>query len=183
MLVRMIRGMAVSAGAALGLAMIVPAAAHAQAQTAGTRFGIEADYGSQHIGFGVGAFVKFHLADISAHPITGRASFDYFFPGNSFCGFANCGYKYFEISGDGLFDIATENAKVKPYVGAGLTWSHESFGADFCDFGGCPSGSSFGLDVVGGINFMGNSKLMPFVEAKFDLRGNGAFIIKGGIHF
>jgi len=174
----------VGAGAAFGLAMIAPAAAHAQAQTAGTRFGVEAAYGSEHIGFGVGAFVKFHLLDVSEHPITGRVSFDYYFPSSSFCGaFADCGYKFFEIAGDGLFDLATSNAKIKPYVGAGLVYAHSSFSADFCDFSDCGGNGDLGIDVLGGINFMGNSKLMPFVEAKFDLRSGGAFIIKGGVHF
>ena len=30
---------------------------------------------------------------------------------------------------------------------------------------------------------MGNSKLMPFVEAKIGLSSGSEFIIKGGIHF
>jgi hypothetical protein len=37
----------------------------AQAQAAGTRFGVEVDY-ADHFNLGVGAFVKFHLADMNA---------------------------------------------------------------------------------------------------------------------
>lgn len=186
MQVSMLRGMAIGANAVVGLALIAPSAS-AQAQNSGTRFGVEAAYGTQSIGFGVGAFVKFHLAEISEHAITGRVAFDYYFPGSSYCGAftGSCGYKYFEIAGDGLFDITNPKSDIKPYVGAGLTWAHSSFGSDFCGgFGGsCPGASTFGLDVVGGINFMADKKLMPFVEVKLDARSGGAFIIKGGIHF
>src|ERR1043166_6833029 len=104
MLVRLLRGMAIGAGAAFGLAMIAPTAAHAQAQTAGTRFGVEGAFGTQHIGPGAGAFVKFHLLDVSEHPITGRVTFDYFFPSTGFYGGTT---HYWEIAGDGLFDITT----------------------------------------------------------------------------
>ena len=180
-----VRGFIVGASAALGL-VLVASSANAQAQQSGTRFGIEADYGSQSIGFGVGAFVKFHLAEISEHAVTGRVSFDYYFPGNSYCGGFNgdCGYKYFEVSGDGLLDIANSSSDIKPYVGAGLLYTHTSFGSVYCNYPGASCGSGgIGLDVLGGLNFMANSKLMPFVEAKLDLRSGGAFIIKGGIHF
>lgn len=185
MLVKMLRGMALGSSAALGLALVAPAAAHAQAQTSGTRFGVEAAYGDHHIGFGVGAFVKFHLAEISEHAITGRATFDYFFPSNSFCGgFADCGYKYWEVSGDGLFDIANASSNVKPYVGAGVTYAHSGFSSSYCDLPGVDcGGSDVGLDILGGINFMANAKMMPFVEVKLDLRSGGAIIFKGGIHF
>lgn len=192
MLVRLLRGMTIGAGAALGLALVAPAPAHAQAQTHGTRFGVEAAFGSNNnVGIGAGAFVKFHLADISEHPITGRVSFDYFFPSSSdFFGYTA---HFWEIEGDGLFDITTKSATTKPYVGAGLTYSKWSFSypSSACTFGGvnyCDNGASTtGLDVLGGINFMANSTLMPFAEVKLDLSGSygnsGELIIKGGVHF
>ena len=192
MQVSTLRGMAIGATAALGLALVAPSV-NAQAQTSGTRFGVEAAFGTQNVGIGAGAFVKFHLADISEHPITGRVSFDYFFPGSSNFGYASS-VSFWQIEADGLFDIATEKADMKPYVGAGITYEHWSFsytgciidGVDYCH----GLGSSFngtGLDIVGGLNFMANSRLMPFVEAKLDVSssyGSGStFIIKGGIHF
>lgn len=169
------------AGVALGLfaGILAPSAAQAQAQTSGTRFGVEASLADNSIGLGIGAFVKFRLAEISERAITGRASFDYYFPSSSHW---DGGYHYYEISGDGLLDIANKQSDVKPYVGAGLTYSNASGG--YCNGVGIDCGSGdFGLDVLGGINFMGNSKLMPFVEAKFNLRGGGLFMLKGGIHF
>jgi hypothetical protein len=184
MLVKLLRGMTFGSTAALGLAIVAPAAAHAQAQTAGTRFGLEAAY-ADHFNLGVGAFVKFHLAELSGHPITGRASFDYYFPGDYF----GVSQKFFQISGDGLYDI-TSKGNVKPYVGAGVVYSHYSLSdADCGDFCGEFSNGGIGLDILGGLNFMANSKLMPFVEVKLGLGGDlGAyggneFVLKGGIHF
>lgn len=181
MSVRMLRGIATGASAVLGLALIAPMA-HAQAQTSGVRFGVEGALGTQSIGIGVGAFAKYHLADISEHPITGRVAFDYFFPSSS--GAYGSGYKYWSLAADGLFDIATEKADLKPYVGAGLTYGHFGFSSDYCGASifGCPSASSTNLHFVGGINFMGNSKLMPFAEVKLTAASGSALIFKVGIH-
>lgn len=186
MQVSMLRGMAIGASAALGLALMAPSAG-AQAQTAGVRFGVEADYATNNnVGIGAGAFVKFHLADISEHPITGRATFDYYFPSSSnFGGFTT---HYWELSADGLFDIVAKG-DTKPYVGAGLTYGNWSYGytSAYCVgiYAGLCGGSTSntGLHFVGGINFMGGSKLMPFVEAKIEVSSGSEFIIKGGIHF
>jgi hypothetical protein len=178
-----LRGMLAGTAAMFGLA-VVATSAQAQAQTAGTRFGVEAAFGANNsVGIGVGAFVKFHLADISEHPITGRVSFDYFFPGSSYCD--DCGVKYFKVAADGLYDIANAKSNIKPYVGAGLELTHISFNDNACGgFAGCDAGSSdLGLDLVGGINFAGNSKLMPFVEINLAASSGSEFLIKAGIHF
>jgi hypothetical protein len=171
--------------------------AHAQAQGEGTRFGVAVSY-ADHFDLGVGAFVKFHLADLNAHPLTGRVGVDYYFPGSSGDGVCyndlgepySCdggGYTthYLRIDIDGLYDIANPSSNLKPYVGAGLGYSHFSFGYD-CP--GCGNGG-IGLNILGGINFMANSKLMPFAEIKLGLAGGvgsyggDTFILKGGIHF
>ena len=181
MSVRMLRGLAIGACAMLGLALIAPTA-HAQAQMSGVRFGVEGAVATEHIGIGAGAFVKYHLANISEHPITGRVAFDYFFPSSSnFRGFS---YKYWELAADGLFDIATEKSDIKPYVGAGLTYGKSSWDAGYCSgYPGCSaSGSSTNLHLVGGINFMGNSKLMPFAEVKVNTGSGAPLIFKGGVH-
>ena len=167
-----LRGLVVGATMALGFAVLAPTAAHAQ----GVKFGVEAAYAND-FDFGVGAFGKFGLATVSGHDITGRVSFDYFFPGKSF------GVKqtYWELNGDGLLNIASKSSSVKPYVGAGVVYSHYSVDVGCGTF--C-SGSSndFGLNALGGLNF-GNSKMMPFVEAKYELRSGGEFVVKAGIHF
>lgn len=181
MQVKMLRGLAVGSAALLGLALVAPSV-HAQAQTSGTRFGVEAAFGTNNnIGIGAGAFVKFHLAEISGHPITGRAVFDYYFPSSS--NFGGYSYKYWELAADGLFDIATEKADLKPYVGAGVTYAHTSFASGYCGIYTCGGGSNTGLHIAGGLNFMANAKLMPFIEAKIELSSGSEFIIKGGIHF
>jgi hypothetical protein len=185
MQVNMLRGMAIGATAALGLALVAPSV-NAQAQTSGMRFGVEADFATNNsVGIGAGAFVKFHLAEISEHPITGRAAFDYYFPSSSnFGGFTT---HYWELAADGLFDIVAKG-DTKPYVGAGLTYGNWSYGytSTYCVgiYAGLCSGSTShtGLHAVGGINFMGDSKLMPFVEVKLELSSGSELIIKGGIH-
>ena len=180
MKVSMLRGMAT---AALGLTLVA-ATANAQAQTAGTRFGVEADLANHSVGVGVGAFIKFHLAEISEHAITGRGSFDYFFPGSSFCAYSCGSTHYWEANVDGLIDIVAKG-DAKPYVGAGITYGSYSFGNSCVVLGVdyCASYNNTFLDVVGGVNFMANSKLMPFVELKLGLQSGGNFTIKGGIHF
>ena len=184
MSVRILRGLAIGACAMLGLALIAPTA-HAQAQKSGVRFGVEGALGTQHLGIGVGAFAKYHLADISEHPITGRVAFDYYFPSSSnFGGFST---KYWELAADGLFDIATEKSDLKPYVGAGLTYGSWSYSYDnaYCGlYANLCNGStnSTNLHLVGGINFMGNSKLMPFAEVKLNTASGSSLIFKGGVH-
>ncbi len=182
MKVSMLRNLAIGATAALGLALIAPSA-NAQAQTSGFRAGIEGAFGNHDLGVGVGAFGKFHLTEVDGHAITGRVSFDYFFPSCSGCGTYK--YHYWELAADGILDIVS-SGDAKPYVAAGLTYWNSSFdsGYSLCGgiYGSC-STSSTQLHVAGGVNFMANSKLMPFVEIKLDV-GNGSDIIfKGGIHF
>lgn len=163
----MLRGMAIGASAVLGLALFAPSAG-AQGQTSGARFGVA---GSLHSSdgettFAAGAFGKYHLADISGHAITGRVAFDYFFPDNG---------TWWDLSADGLLDIANEGSDLKPYVGAGATYEHYSF-ESFSD-------NNTNLHFVGGINFMGNSTLMPFGEAKLVMASNdNYFLFKVGIH-
>lgn len=161
-------------------AATAPAMLNAQAQTSGTRFGVEADLGAAtYAGLGVGGFVKFHLADLSEHPVTGRASFDYYLTGCAACG------SYWQISGDGLYDIQSGSANTKPYVGAGIAYSHFSFAdCDACSSGGVD------LDILGGLNFKADTKLMPFAEVKLAVGGSvgdgvyggTVFVIKGGVH-
>jgi hypothetical protein len=182
-----------------GLTLSVPVAGlGAQAQTSGTRFGVAAAY-LENFNLGVGAFAKFHLTELDNHPITGRASFDYFFPGTgSDCTYYYCGSTasysrtFWQASLDGLYDVANAKSDMKPYLGAGLSLSHYSTDAT-CFVGGiavpCAGGSGgLGLNVLGGLNFMANSTLMPFVEIKLDLGGGigpyggSGFELKGGIH-
>jgi hypothetical protein len=166
------------AGAAFGLVAFAPTSARAQAQTHGFRLGVEADLADHHQGFGVGAFGKFHLAEISERAVTGRVNFDYFFPSNNFYGDT----KLWTIEGSGIIDIVAKG-DTKPYLGAGLTYANWSYASSYCGVIGCPSASSTDLHILGGVNFMGGSKLMPFVEAKLVLSGGSSLVLRGGIHF
>ncbi|HEX3929034.1 MAG TPA: hypothetical protein VHW65_13635 [Gemmatimonadales bacterium] len=189
MQIKVLRGFLMAAPMAWGLAMALPSAAVAQAQTSGTRFGVEAALGNNSVGIGAGAFVKFHLTDISGHPITGRATFDYFFSGGNNCD--GCSSSFWDLSADGLYDIANAKSDLKPYVGAGISYFHASVsytggecivdGINYCA-GASYGGSTTNLHIAGGINFMSNSKLMPFAEVKYELGNGGELFLKVGIH-
>ena len=142
MQVKLLRGLAIGASAVLGLALVTLSAG-AQAQTSGLRFGLAGSLHSDNgtSTFAAGGFFKYHLAEISGHPITGRVSFDYFFPDDG---------TWWDISGDALIDIANKGSNIKPYAGAGLTYEHFSISGF--------SNSETKLHAVGGIKFMGNSK-------------------------
>ncbi len=167
-----LRGLVVGATLALGFAALAPTSAQAQ----GVRFGVEAAWAND-FDLGVGAFGKFGLTEISEKAITGRVSFDYFFPGKVF----GVSQKYWELNGDALLDIVNKKSSVKPYVGAGVVYSHYSVDIG-CGTSCSGSSNDFGLNLLGGLNF-GNSKMMPFVEAKYEIRSGGEFVLKAGLHF
>lgn len=165
-----LRGLVVGATMALGFAVLAPNKAEAQ----GVQFGVAASYADSW-DFGVGAFGKFHLADVSNRAIGGRIGFDYFFPGNN--------RKAWSLNGDALLNIATNDASLKPYVGAGVGYRHFSYDSGFCGVTGVDcSSSDVGLNLIGGLNF-GKSKMMPFVEAKLEVGNGSQFVAKAGIHF
>lgn len=168
-----LRGLVAGATLALGFAVLAPTKAEAQ----GMQFGVAASYADDS-DFGVGAFAKFHLADVSNRAIGGRIGFDYFFPGNDATAWS--------LNGDALLNIATNNASMKPYIGAGVGYRHFGVGGaagDACDtFNLDCSSSDVGLNLIGGLNF-GKSKMMPFVEAKLEVGDGSQFVVKAGIHF
>lgn len=164
MQVNMIRRVVGSVAISMVLSLATPATANAQT----VQLGAELAWGDD-VDLGVGAFGKFALTEVSGKAVTGRVTFDLFFPGNSF--------KYWELNGDGLLDIVNKSSSMKPYVGAGINYGHSS--SDNCTQ--C-SGGDVGINAIGGLNFT-TSKFRPFVEAKLELRDGGQFILKGGIHF
>ena len=188
MQVKMLRGLAVGASAVLGLALVA-SSARAQAQTAGTRFGVEAALGTNNnVGIGVGAFVKFHLAEMSEHPITGRGR-------RSTTSSRARSTSRLRLQLQVLRDRAPTACSTSPrqrqhqavcrrrldlraFVGLGNAATATSTAST-----AAASASNTGLHIVGGLNFMANSKLMPFVEAKIELSSGSEFIIKAGIHF
>lgn len=165
-----LRGLVAGATLALGFAVLAPSKAEAQ----GMQFGVAVSYADDY-DLGVGAFAKFHLADMSNRAIGGRIGFDYFFPGNDL--------KAWSLNGDALLNIATNDASMKPYIGAGVGYRHFSLDNSFCGVAGVDcSSNDIGLNLIGGLNF-GKSKMMPFVEAKLEVGDGSQFVLKAGLHF
>lgn len=147
----------------LGFVVAGPAAAQA-------RFGVQADWGDK-TDFGLGARLGFPLGgELKKNGIEGLAAFDFFFPKAG---------DYWELSGNGLYHIATSST-TKPYVGAGLLLAHSS--------GSRPLGTTFsdtrlGLNLLGGIRFKAQERLLPFIEGRLSIRDGSQFVIAGGVYF
>jgi hypothetical protein len=154
--------------AAVGI-LIGMATSSAEAQV---RFAPQVSYGDD-ADLGVGGRVNFGLSNTFGSPgFFGTASFDYFFPGND--------VNYWELNGNIGWAIPGVRGNVKPYVGSGLNYGHVSI--DNCSGAGCGD-SDVGLNLMGGLNFMTQSKVAPFLEARLELGGGEQFVLTGGLYF
>jgi hypothetical protein len=175
--VRISRALVAGATLALFTGILAPSAAQAQ-----TRFGVEAAWGND-VDIGAGAFAKFHLTELSGKAVTGRGEFIYFFPSSVTGAYS---WHFLEANFDGLVDLNGGKSSMKPYVGAGLGWMRSSFSYNngYCGvLVNCDASSSdIGVNAIFGLNF-GESKMAPFVEAKYELRSGGQLVLKGGVHF
>ena len=146
-------------------------ASSASASASALHFGAELNWGSANwAGFGIGARLTYGLGDlIPTLPLAVHASFDWFFPGNS--------VTLWEINGNVVynFDVRTLPT-VKPYLGAGLSFAHES--------GGGFSNNNLGFSAVGGARFkLASAKITPFAELRLDAHDNTQMVLTGGILF
>ena len=128
-------------------------------------FGVQASLADNSLDFGIGArfITDFHEV---ADRVQLIGTFDYFFPGG--------GLTYWELNGNLVYEFPVRRSKLKPYLGAGLNLAHSSAGGS--------SDSKLGLNLVGGINFRGES-LKPFVESKIEIRDGGPFVVSAGFRF
>jgi hypothetical protein len=145
------------------LALVAVRPARAQ----GWQFGPQVNFADKHFGLGIGARVVVDLERVaSAKNIGLIGSVDYFFPdvnGNPL-----------EINVDGVYRIAIPNAKIFPYVGGGLGFTHW----------GAYSFNKAHLNLVGGTAFRPLGKIQPFAELRLKMRsGGGQFVITGGVLF
>lgn len=151
------------------ISMLAVAAVVARPVEAQARFGAHLAW-AQDADFGIGARVGFPLGDeLKRKGIEGLATFDYFFPK---------GYNLWEVSANGLYHF-TQGKQVRPYVGAGIVLAHTSVGNS--TIGG--SGSDFGFNLLGGVRFKAQERLLPFVEARFELNHGSQFFLAGGVYF
>ena len=154
--------------AAIGFVLV---AGVGSAEAQGVRFAPQVSLGEDS-DFGIGGRVNFDMSSTFRSPgffIVGE--FDYFFPGNN--------VNYWELNGNLGWLIPGVRGNVRPYVGGGLNYAHVSF--DNCT-GNCGN-SDVGVNLMGGINLQTRTKIMPFIEGKFELGGGEQFVLKGGIYF
>ncbi len=159
-------------------AVVLFAAAPQQAQSQ-VLLGPSASFSSEY-DFGVGATLMFGLPSVT--PGLGvMGDFLIYFPDV---------IDYWEFNANATYDIQIENAKVAPFVLAGLNIGHGSVDAiDFDDpdfsyeFDG-DSSTKLGLNLGGGIAF-NVGKFRPRVTAKVILGGieSGAFAVIGTLPF
>ena len=128
-------------------------------------FGVQASVGDNDLDVGIGARVITDFDALGDH-FNFIGTFDYFFPGG--------GLTYWELNGNAVYVFTPRHSSLRPYLGGGLNLGYAS--------GPGGSASKLGLNVVGGINFRGQS-LKPFVETKVVVRNGGHFVVSAGFRF
>ncbi len=143
-----------------------------QEASAQVRFGAQLDYAAD-TDFGLGVRAGFPLGEsLKQKGVEALVTFDYFFPK---------GFTYWTATANGLYHFTSESSTVKPYVGGGLSLGHSSF--DTASPGIGASATDVGLNVAGGIRFKAQDRFLPFVEARYELKRGGQFIIAAGAYF
>jgi len=136
-------------------------------------FGPQVDFGTNNLNLGVGGRIDLGLAKAVGAPIDAVGSFDYFF--------GTSGVHIWEINANAFYNFTIPKSNVMPYAGAGLNFAH--YGVDCGGFSGCSS-TEAGLNLGGGAKFkMRGSKILPYAEARIELRTGSAFVLTGGILF
>ncbi len=69
---------------------------------------------------------------------------------------------------------------MKPYVGGGISFGHVSYKVTTPGLG---NDSDFGLNVMGGLHFKAQDRFLPFVEARYEIKDGGQFILTAGAYF
>lgn len=147
-----------------------------QAQTVAprTQFGIQLSF-ADDAELGVGGRVRYGLQGLFPRaPLSSQASLDFFFPGND--------VTYAEINYNVVYNFRVGSApRVGPYAGGGLNFAYVK--QDFGGAIGSRSDTDLGLNILGGINFRGGSRLTPFLELRAELGGGEQLVFTGGIYF
>ena len=154
----------------VGLALVaLSAATPVRAQG---RFGAQLNF-AEDADFGLGARVGFALGgELKRKGIEGLVTFDYFFPK---------AYDYWTVTADGLYHFTPANSSVNPYVGGGVSLGHGSVGG--VSPGLSRGGSDVGLNLMAGLRFKAQERLLPFAEARYELKNGGQFILSAGVYF
>ncbi len=160
-----------------GAALLVAATFTAPTANAQIGFVVQGSYALDSEAFGVGGGLNFGLGSMTENSgISAEVTFDYFFPKDGDLLGQSYGSKYWEINGNGLYDIRSVRGL---YVGAGVNYATVSLdncsGSDLCD------NSEVGLNVLSGYKFSGGKG--PFVQARFSIGGSEDLFLTGGFRF
>jgi len=139
--------------------------------------GVGASFGTDDIG--IGAYARATYAPVASMPaLRLKASFDYFFKDGA----------PWIITGGAQYTIRLSNDSLRPYVGAGLAYSHSSFeGTASVEIDGVPvasvdidaSGSSTNLTLEAGADI---GKRF-FAEGRIIVGDGSSLIFTGGVRF
>lgn len=145
---------------AVALVLMGGVSAAAEAQSDALHFGPRLGYNFDAEEFSIGVHFLKPLTDaISIYP-----SVDYFLvDGGTLLGF-NADLRY-QVPADNLDWL---------YVGAGLgitRWSYEGF-----------SNTDTGVNLIGGFQPAGGSRIKPFAEARLSIGDGSSFAVFGGLH-
>jgi hypothetical protein len=145
---------------AVGLALLVGVSEAAEAQAGPLQFGPRVGYNFDLEEFSIGAhFIKPLTSAIAFYP-----SFDYYM--------VDAG-TLFGINADLRYQMPAANLQWL-YLGAGLGITRSSGE-------GIPSNTNTGLNLIGGFQPTGSSRIKPFAEARLKIGDGSTFGVFGGI--
>jgi hypothetical protein len=115
-------------------------------------------------------------------PVELHGSFDYFFPSDPPGG---GDLTYWEINANLVYVVPLGSPPINPYFGGGLNLAHAGVESPLPGGGTISLGDEdLGLNLVGGTSInLNNSRLRPFVEARFELSGGEQFVVTAGLQF
>lgn len=132
------------------------------------------------VDFGIGPRLVIDLPGDSNLGIIG--SFDYFFPDTGSGAFfgTDIDINYWELNGNLVYLLELEDSAVLPYAGGGINFAHVSATVESGGTSESGSDSEIGLNILGGIQFPGES-VTPFAELRIEASGGEQTVVTGGL--
>jgi len=96
-------------------------------------------------------------------------AFDYFFPEAPVD-------TYYEGNVNLTYQLGNPRRVIGPYLGGGLNYAR-------AEATGGGSNGEVGLNILGGVRFRSASRMVPFVEVRFEAGGGEQFVLTGGLLF
>jgi hypothetical protein len=130
---------------------------------------------------GVGGFVSIPVPSLHENAVI-KIDLGYYFPDEG--GFGGYDVTYWEVNGDFLMRFPLEgNEDVMPFAFGGLNIARAGIDDDIEGFEFDYGDTEVGLNLGGGITFIGLGSIRPSVGAKIELNGGDGFVIFGSLGF